>query len=229
VKSPQEIESLRSAARFAEIGLSASAREIRVGVTESRLASAYRTAVAAEDGCRGARHCIISVGEDFSPSCIPRTNPARAGDLVRYDVGADCAGYGSDIGRTFVAGKATSLQEKIYAALRAGHDAALDAIGPGVKMSEVFNVGQETVRASGIPNYTRGHIGHSVGLDDRIEEPPLLSAHEGRSLEPGMVLCVEMPYYAYGAGAFQVEDMVVITETGYEKLTSLGRELGSVG
>jgi len=40
-----------------------------------------------------------------------------------------------------------------------------------------------------------------------------------------MVLCVEMPCYAYGVGAFRVEDMVVITEAGCEEPTSLGREL----
>jgi Xaa-Pro aminopeptidase len=44
-----------------------------------------------------------------------------------------------------------------------------------------------------------------------------------------MVLCVEMPYYAYGLGALQLEDMVVITGTGHETLTSLSRELVSVG
>jgi Xaa-Pro aminopeptidase len=96
-------------------------------------------------------------------------------------------------------------------------------------MSEVFQAGQEAVRANGIANYTRGHIGHSVGLDERIEEAPNLAPMEHRPLEPGMVLCVEMPYYAYGVGALQVEDMVVITDTGYEKLTSLGRELVCVG
>jgi len=229
VKSPREIEYLRAAARFAEAGLAASAKEIREGVTETRLATAYRAETAAREGSRGARHCIISVGEQFSPSYIPRENPARPGDLIRYDVGADCAGYGSDIGRTFVVGKPSALQERIYSALRAGHDAALDAVAPGVKMSEIFAIGQETVRASGLPSYTRGHIGHSVGLDDRIEEPPNISPHEARPLEAGMVLCVEMPYYAHGVGAFQLEDMVVVTETGCEKLTSLDRDLVGVG
>ena len=229
VKSEREIEYLRAAASFAEAGLAASSEKIKEGVTEKQLATAYRQAAAAQDGSRGARHCIISVGEQFSPSYIPRENPAEHGDLVRYDVGADCCGYGSDIGRTFIVGKPSVLQELIYAALRAGHDAALDAIGPGVKMSEVFRVGQDTVRKSGIPNYTRGHVGHSVGLDEKIEEPPNLSPHEDRALEPGMVLCVEMPYYAYGVGAFQIEDMVLVTETGCEKLTFLGRELIRAG
>ncbi len=229
IKSPEEIERLRLAARVAEIGITASAGLIREGVTERDLAAAYRSAVAAEEGCRGARHCIITVGEQFYPSFIQREAPAEAGDLIKYDVGADCGGYGSDIGRTFVVGRASALQEKIYAALRAGHDAALGAIAPGVKMSEVFSAGQEAVRANGIPNYTRGHIGHSVGLDDRIEEAPNFAPMEHRPLQPGMVLCVEMPYYAYGVGALQLEDMVVITDTGYEKLTSLCRDLVCVG
>jgi Xaa-Pro aminopeptidase len=229
VKSAEEIERLRLAARVAEAGITASARLIREGVTERDLAAAYRAAVAAEEGCRGARHCIITVGERFSPSYLPRGTPAAIGDLIKYDVGADCGGYGSDVGRTFVVGRASALQDKIYAALLAGHDAALGTIAPGVEMSEVFRAGQEAVRANGVPNYTRGHIGHSVGLDERIEEPPNLAPMEHRPLEPGMVLCVEMPYYAYGVGALQLEDMVVVTDTGYEKLTSLSRELVRAG
>ena len=62
-------------------------------------------------------------------------------------------------------------------------------------------------------------------MPDTTEEPPNFSAHEDRLLEPGMVLFVEIPYYAYGVGAFQVEDMVLVTEGGYEKLTGLSREL----
>ncbi|MBI4831005.1 MAG: M24 family metallopeptidase [Candidatus Lindowbacteria bacterium] len=225
IKSPQEVDYLRLATRAAEAGISASAAEIRKGVTEEHLATTYRATVARQHGTRGSRHCIISLGQEFAPSYIPRKNPALPGDLVKYDVGADCCGYGSDIGRTFIVGRPTGLQETIYAALKAGHDAALGVVRPDVQMSEVFRVGQDTVRANGIPNYTLGHIGHSVGLDERIEEPPYLSPHEERLLSPGMVLCVEMPYYAYGVGAFQLEDMVLVTDSGHERLTTLSREL----
>jgi len=228
IKTPEEVECLRWAVQAAEVGVAASSREIREGATERHLASAYRMAVAREKKARGARHCIITVGEQFAPSYIPRENPARPGDLIKYDVGADCRGYGSDIGRTFVLGRPSALQETIYSALLSGHDGALSLIEPGVKMSDVFHAAQNAVRVNGIPNYTRGHVGHSVGLDERIEEPPFLSPQEDRMLSSGMVLCVEMPYYAYGVGAFQIEDMVVVTDTGHERLTTLNRRLVSV-
>ena len=102
-------------------------------------------------------------------------------------------------------------------------------MGPGVIPRDVFSTAMEVARDSGLPDYVRGHIGHSVGLDHTIEEPPFLSPTSEEPMKPGNVFCVEMPYYAYGVGALQLEDMVVITDTGYEKLTSLSRELVCVG
>ena len=92
-------------------------------------------------------------------------------------------------------------------------------------MSELFRVAQEEVRAHGFPNYTRGHFGHSIGLDSWVEEPPSLSAHETTVLEPGMVLAVETPYYGVSVGSFCIEDMVLMTDDGCENFNTLPYDL----
>ncbi len=80
----------------------------------------------------------------------------------------------------------------------------------------MYQAATEEVRSHGFPNYSRGHFGHSIGLDSFVEEPPFISAEEHTELQPGMVLCLEVPYYAESLGSFQLEDMLVITQDGCE-------------
>ncbi|MFB0560970.1 MAG: M24 family metallopeptidase [Candidatus Lokiarchaeia archaeon] len=198
VKTDEEVTNLRNAAEIAENAIRKAVEEPIEGVTEEEIVKRFQMEVIRDPRSTGYRHSIINIGEYFSPTYFPRKNAARVGDLVKFDVGADCRGYGSDIGRTFVLKKTTAKQARVHKALLKGHNAALEKIRPGVKMSEVFKTGQTVVREEGLLRYTRGHIGHSVGLDLKIEEPPFISPTEERVLELGMVLCLELPYYGYG-------------------------------
>jgi len=96
---------------------------------------------------------------------------------------------------------------------------------PGVQLSEIFRVATEEIRSHGFPNYSRGHYGHSIGLDSFVEEPPFISADEDSILQPNMVICLETPYYADSVGSFQIEDMILITSEGCEIFNSYGYDL----
>ena len=73
--------------------------------------------------------------------------------------------------------------------------------------------------------YTRGHLGHSVGIYPPCEQPPFICADDETELEPHMVMCLETPLYVGGLGAFQIEDMILITPDGHEVLTQLPRDM----
>jgi Xaa-Pro dipeptidase len=66
-------------------------------------------------------------------------------------------------------------------------------------------------------------VGHGVGLE--VHEEPILRAGNDMIIEPGMVLCVEVGKYVPEVGGFQVEDTVVVTESGIEVLSSLPKTL----
>ena len=83
------------------------------------------------------------------------------------------------------------------------------------------------MRSHGLPNYSRGHFGHSIGMDDQTEEPPFIGPNDS-VLEPGMVMCLELPYYPADVGGFNIEDMILVTESGHEVLTTLPRDLVSL-
>jgi Xaa-Pro aminopeptidase len=69
---------------------------------------------------------------------------------------------------------------------------------PGVPVSRLFALAVRTTREHGIPHYERHHVGHGIGLEPY--DPPTINAATEQALEPGMVFCVETPYYEHGWG-----------------------------
>ena len=75
------------------------------------------------------------------------------------------------------------------------------------------------MRSEGIPHFDRAHIGHGIGCE--FYELPSLCADESMTIEPGMVINVETPYYEVGWGGIQLEDTLVVREDGVEFLSDL--------
>ena len=105
-----------------------------------------------------------------------------------------------------------------YEALYAGFTRGLELIGPGVKIADVFHEVQKTICAKGFPTYRRGHFGHSIGAGPG-EQYPILSASCKEVFEPGMVICLETPYYRTKSNSYNIEDTLLITDNGYERFT----------
>ncbi|BFH62940.1 M24 family metallopeptidase [Paenibacillus azoreducens] len=227
-KTPWEIDQLRQSCAFAEIGIAETIKGIRTGSSAAEIADAFRLALLTHADGAPSRFHMISVGGNFAPAHIFDTRPGEPGDLIKFDVGVDVAGYGSDIARTFVLGSPSDTVKRIYGALRAGHDRLLELIEPGQPMKRAFDEAMHVIRSSGLPNYNRGHLGHSAGLSLAAEEAPFLSPSEEGVFHPGMVICLETPYYGYGIGAIMIEDMVLVTDNGCERLNKLSRDLISL-
>ncbi|MGI8475876.1 MAG: M24 family metallopeptidase, partial [Thermomicrobiales bacterium] len=115
----------------------------------------------------------------------------------------------------------TADQREVHAALHAALAAAHAAVVPGATFAEVHARGSEAMRAAGFASYSRGHLGHSVGLTQRFEEPPFIAADEPREIVAGMMLSLELPYDVYGVGAFQLERMLLVTADGHEAIDRL--------
>src|SRR5690625_766835 len=226
IKTSWEINLLRRTAFLAEKGISESIKIAKTGITAADLGAKFKTTIMSDPDCISARLHIISIGGDFAPRRMLSTYQGEEGDIVKFDVGADIAGYGSDLARTFVLGQAKDEVKKIYNALRTGHDRLLEIVGPGIQMNKVFEEVMGVIKKSGLKSYNRGHLGHSVGMV--IEEPPFVSPSETTTFKPGMVVCLETPYYAYGVGAIMIENMLLITENGYEDFNKLSRDLISL-
>jgi Xaa-Pro aminopeptidase len=226
VKSPEEIARLERAAQIAEDGIAAVLAMLKPGVTEAEAAHVYEQEVLR----RGASpfFTVITIGERAALADVyPSERALAPGDLVRFDLGCVVKGYRSDISRTAVLGRPTDKQARYYAAILAGEQAAIAAMKPGVAVNEIFDAGVRVTRERGIPHYQRMHVGHGIGLEPY--DPPTLNAATRTPLEPGMVFCVETPYYEHGWGGVQVEDAIEVTATGTRRLTRSSQELAIVG
>jgi Xaa-Pro dipeptidase len=224
IKDPDEIDQLRLAAELTEIGIAAARDALRPGLSALGVTAAYQTAIwaaaTAEDRFAAMRQVegLVSVGDGSDPAVV------GPGATVKLDMQVDVGGYHSDVGRTYAL-KPTPEQTAVYDALHEALDAAIAAIGPGVAFREAWRAGTEAMRAAGFANYSRGHLGHSVGLAHNYEEPPFIAADEARPFASGMVISVELPYYLLGVGNFQMERMVQIGESSVVLLDRLPFEL----
>ncbi|MFF8452174.1 M24 family metallopeptidase [Streptomyces leeuwenhoekii] len=234
VKHDFEIERLRRATELSEAGMSFAVRDLRPGLTALDLRHRYQQGVLAA-AMADPRYAGYS-DQWMLPAVGPSTGTGAGADpvladgaLIKFDCGVTVGGYRGDGGRTFAYRTVRPEARRLHDVLLGAHQEARSVIRPGVAAREVFQAAQRHIRAGGYPSFTRGHYGHSVGIDTFHEEPPYLSADEERPLLPGMVLAVETPSYSSDTGAIMIEDLLLVTDDGHEVLHRLPHELTVVG
>jgi len=228
IKTEEEVARLAAAVAITEGAIVRTNQRVAPGVRQSQLVREFAVAVA--EASSQVRLASISAGAATALGNVNQPDDVvEPGAVVRYDVGVLHRGYVSDISRCYSVGEPCEKAARYHRALVEGQSVALDALRPGVPARELFTLAVEAVRAAGIPHYDRVNVGHGLGLGGDGYDAPLLAPTDETPIQAGMVLCVETPYYELGFGGLQVEDMVVVTDGGYEPLSRLPRELGRIG
>lgn len=224
IKSADEIARLAEAARVTEHAIITSAQSAFLGATQRHLARVFsQTAIAANCFVR-QDNASIDGGSAFGNLNTPG-DVVVDGSIIRYDVGVHYEGYASDIARCFSFRTVRDKVRRYQDALVAGQERMLECVRPGAIPADIFHEVVKTVRKEGIPHFDRTHVGHGIGIAGAGYEPPLLAPGDETPLQPGMVLCVETPYTEVGFGGLQVEDMLVVTDSGYRLLTHSERRI----
>jgi Xaa-Pro aminopeptidase len=94
--------------------------------------------------------------------------------------------------------------------------AGVQAVHPGVQARSIAVACNAELSRQGLAPLNVGRLGHALGL--LSTEPPDVSVHDETVLEPGMILTIE-PTVIRDDGIFEVEQNVVVTETGCEILS----------
>jgi len=228
VKTDEEIERLRRSAAITETAMEESMAALEPGMTERDLAADFRARVCA----KGGEPLFLTVGFGDRTAYthpLPGDREIREGDLVRWDGGCTYENYCSDVGRTYAFRGADAESVRRYEALYAGLDAALGELRDGAATGDPYEAGVAAVRESGVEalaEFDPFHLGHGIGVE--IYDPPTIVPGAG-GIHEGMVMCVEPPYNELGHGGFLIEDEVVVTGDGYEKLTDASETLPVVG
>jgi Xaa-Pro aminopeptidase len=228
VKTDEEIERLRRSAAITESAMAEAMAALEPGTTERDLANEFRARVCE----KGGEPLFLTVGFGDRTAYthpLPGDREIREGDLVRWDGGCTYRNYCSDIGRTFAYRSADPESEARYEALYDGLEAALAELRDGAATGDPYDAGVAAVRGSGVDalaEFDPFHLGHGIGVE--IYDPPTIVPDAGRVSE-NMVMCVEPPYNELGHGGFLIEDEVLVTADGYEKLTDAAPTLPVVG
>ena len=223
VKDADETRAIRTAVeRGAEL-FSHALKTIRPGVMETEVAAEMEYA-ARKDGAEGmAFETIIASG---ARSALPHARASStaivSGAFVVCDFGVILHGYCSDRTRTVYVGAATAEARRVYDAVLASQQAAIDAVGPGVKVARIDQAARKTLQQNGLAQYFTHSTGHGVGLE--IHEAPRVARGQQEVLRPGMVITIEPGVYLPGKWGVRIEDMVVVTEQGCEVLTPTQKE-----
>jgi Xaa-Pro aminopeptidase len=220
IKTAEEIERIKVAATATDAAIGAAIPNVAAGMSEHEVAGL----IAAELVARGVEPVYVQIATGAAAGlCGPTHRIVQTGDVIRADVAATFRGYHSDLGRGFAVGEPSPRATELYRAARAALEAAIEVVAAGASAADVFHAGLEAWHRAGHNAVQRHHVGHGVGL--QAHESPMLTAGSKALLEDGMVLAIEVPYYVYGEGGFAPEDMVVVTDSGCERLTYAPAEL----
>lgn len=223
-KTEDEINHIRNAASLADKGFLHILGYIRPGVSEREIALELEFFLRRNGSDGLAFPIIVASGKNGSlPHAEPTDKKIAEGELITLDFGCRISGYCSDMTRTVALGEPDKEMREIYEITLKSQQLALEVIGPGLTGIEVDNQAREYITAKGYGQYFGHGLGHGVGLN--VHEAPRLSINGENVLEPGMVVSVEPGIYLPGRGGVRIEDLVVITEDGYDNLVSSRKDL----
>ena len=225
VKSEDEIASMRLAAEVAQNALLATLPSIKIGMTEKAIAAELTSQLLkAGSNSQMPFSPIVSAGPNSAnPHAVPTDRPIQEGDLLVIDWGANVNGYCSDITRTFAIGNIEDEFHKIGEIVHQANQAAMQIVKPGVLASQIDLAARKVIQSAGYGEYFIHRTGHGLGLEGH--EAPFIREDNHIPLETGVTFTIEPGIYLPNRGGVRIEDDVVITQDGYESLSSLPREV----
>ena len=239
VKSAREVAVIREATNITGLAIMAAMRESRPGLHEYEL-QAPAEYVFKKHGALGAAYfALIATGENTYYTHYNRNTSVLAdGDVVQFDYAPDYKYYQSDVTRVFPAnGTFTPRQREMYGIYLTLYQAVLTSIKVHVTPADVIKAALvkmdatmasypftdariKTAATNFVENYRRQQpnarsLGHNVGME--VHDVGGLQA---ATFEPGRVFTIEPQFRIEEEHlGIRLEDMILITETGYENLS----------
>jgi len=227
VKDEAELDALRRASAISDAVFAALPGERFVGRTERDLVWRVEELFHEHGGQGMSFATSVAAGPSAaSPHADPGDRAIEPNTLVIIDAGCFVDGYASDCTRTYATGELPDQLAQAYALCLESQLAGLAAVRPGVTARDADAASRAPIEAAGL-GAAYGHgMGHGVGLE--IHEAPALRPESDDVLAAGNVHSVEPGIYLDGVGGVRIEDLVVVTEEGCERLTLVEKELVAV-
>jgi Xaa-Pro aminopeptidase len=225
VKDSSEIAAIRDAIGIAECAFYEWLAELDFSRTEKALADELDGRMRRGGAVAASFPVIAAAG---SHAALPHARPRRRAmvlgqEMLLVDWGADGGPYKSDLTRVLGTDSLTATFETVYRTVLAAQQQAIGSIRAGVTAGSIDDVARRFIADAGFGPQFAHSVGHGVGRV--IHESPFLRGSNGLELRSGMVMTIEPGIYLPGWGGIRIEDVVCVTESGCEVMTSVPRSL----
>lgn len=221
IKEKKEIALLREAQRLTFRGFEHVSKKLKEGISEEELSFEFEFFCRKNGASSLSFSPIVAFGENGAyPHHRSGPTKLKKDTAVLFDLGCVVNHYAGDMTRVIFFGKPNEQIEKDYELVKKAQKKAIELVKPGALFGEIDKKARSIVKEYGAEKLFIHGLSHGIGLEVH-EEPRLKIKSEGDtnlSLEPGMAFSVEPGIYREGLGGVRYEDIVVVTEEGYEIL-----------
>lgn len=223
-KSVEEVNKIRQAVKIATESFKGILPKIKSGSKEKSIATMMEVQIIRRGGQKSAFPTIVASGPRAAlPHGVASEKVLKKGEMVVIDFGACWEGYHSDETKTLILGKPTKQLKEIYELVLRAQEKAIKMIRPGVSLKKIDQTARETIARAGYGKFFGHGTGHGLGL--AVHEEPRISPRATGVAEEGMVFTIEPGIYIPDWGGVRLEDLVLVTSAGWEKLTFLPKEI----
>jgi Xaa-Pro aminopeptidase len=218
IKDPGEVARIRTACAIADRAFEEVRPRLGDGPTEAEFAMELDAAMRDLGAADVSFETIVASGPNGAkPHHRPSDRRVVDGDLVVVDFGALLDGYHSDMTRTVAVGDVGTDRLRMLEVVLGAQQAGVEAVAAGVEASAVDRACRDVIDEAGWGDAFLHSTGHGVGLD--IHEEPRVSGRSTATLVTGHVVTVEPGVYLPELGGVRIEDTLLVTDGGSDRLT----------
>lgn len=224
IKTEQELNIIKVACEIADQAFTHILGFIVSGKTELEVSNELEFFMRKQGATSSSFDTIVASGvRSALPHGVATDKVIEKGDFVTLDYGALYNGYISDMTRTVAVGEPSEKLKDMYDAVLQSQLLASAKVGPNMTGREADAIARDYLTTRGYGEAFGHSLGHGIGLE--VHEAPSLSKMGDIVLLPNMTVTLEPGVYLPGIGGVRIEDDILITETGNERLIHSPKEL----
>ncbi|MCD6467757.1 MAG: aminopeptidase P family protein [Thermoplasmata archaeon] len=223
IKDKREVENIEEACKIASRVAEEIPGMLRDGVMEKEVADeiVYRMKKHGADG--EAFETIVAFGENSAiPHHTHSERKLKRGDIVLVDFGATVDGYISDISRSFIYGKPSDKQRRMYEVVLNAQQQGIDSIKKGVTFDYIHSLVYRYINETEFKGRFIHSTGHTIGLE--VHDGFTITQGCKKRFLIGMTFTVEPGIYLPDVGGIRIEDDLLMGEGGVRVLTTASKD-----